>query len=136
MLSRLLWKNFEEGQIHCISHPVGAPLVSHLLYANDLLVFVNGEKRSMRRLVKILEIYEKWSGQLIDKDKSAHFFSKKIEISRWRSLIMLTGFMEGKFRVTYLGILLVSGRLTSRDLEALVTKIRNKVTGWKLRLLS
>ncbi|XP_031287891.1 uncharacterized protein LOC116146622 [Pistacia vera] len=42
VLSRLLCKNFEEGRIRCYSHPVGAPLVSHLLYADDLLVFVNG----------------------------------------------------------------------------------------------
>lgn len=48
----------------------------------------------------------------------------------------LTGFMERKFPVTYLGVLLVSGRLTSQDLEPLITKIRNKVANWKLRLVS
>ncbi|KAF5468901.1 hypothetical protein F2P56_013012 [Juglans regia] len=41
VLSLLLKKEFVDGQIRCFSHPVGAPLVSHLLYADDLLIFAN-----------------------------------------------------------------------------------------------
>ncbi|KAG2674106.1 hypothetical protein I3760_13G120400 [Carya illinoinensis] len=95
VLSRLLRNNFEEGQFGCFSHPVGAPLVTHLLYADDLLVFVNGGKHSVHRLIKTLE-----------------------------------------FPVTYLGVPLVEGRLTSRVLEPLIEKIQKKVAGWKLHLLS
>lgn len=46
------------------------------------------------------------------------------------------GFVEGKFPVTYLGVPLVLGRLTSRDFDPLVRKIKNKMTRLKLRLLS
>ncbi|KAJ0081173.1 hypothetical protein Patl1_12355 [Pistacia atlantica] len=80
---------------------VGAPLVSHLLYADDLLVFVNGGKRFVQRLLSTLER---------------------------RNLMRLTGFVEGKFPVTYLAPL-VSGRLTSRNLEPLTEKIRRKIAG-------
>ncbi|XP_040991014.1 uncharacterized protein LOC121238253 [Juglans microcarpa x Juglans regia] len=115
---------------------LGAPLVSHLLYADDLLVFVNGGKRSVLKLMKTLEVYEKWSGQLINKEKSAFFFSNSITLARRRNLMRSTGFVEGKFPVTYLGVPLVSGRLTSRDLKPLIEKIRRKIAGWKLNLLS
>ncbi|KAJ0095449.1 hypothetical protein Patl1_15066 [Pistacia atlantica] len=47
-----------------------------------------------------------------------------------------SGFVEGKFSITYLGVPLVSGRLTSRHLEPLIEKIRRKIAGWKLKLLS
>lgn len=38
--------------------------------------------------------------------------------------------------MTYLGVPLVSNRLLSHIMESLVEKIRNKVAGWKGRLLS
>lgn len=77
VLSRLLRKRFKEGRISKFYHPVGAPLVSHLLYADDLLVFTNGEKWSMRMLLKTLGSYEQWSRQLLNKEKFAIFFLKK-----------------------------------------------------------
>lgn len=73
VLSQLLRRNFGEGRIQSFLHPLRAPLISHLLYADDLLFFVNGETRSIRRLMQILEKYEPWSGQLIRKEKSAFF---------------------------------------------------------------
>ncbi|KAF5468900.1 hypothetical protein F2P56_013011 [Juglans regia] len=136
MLSRLLCKNFEEGRIGCFSHPVGAPIVSHLLYADDLLVFVTGGKQSVLKLMNTLEVYEKWSGQLINKEKSTFFFSKSISTARRRNLKRTTGLVEGNFPLTYLGVPLVSGRLTSRELEPLIEKIRRKIAGWKVNLLS
>ncbi|KAK1587186.1 hypothetical protein Q3G72_010418 [Acer saccharum] len=58
VLTRLLRNNFESGGIGRFYHPIGAPLVSHLLYADDILIFANGGKRSIRNLVKALETYE------------------------------------------------------------------------------
>ncbi|TXG69366.1 hypothetical protein EZV62_004301 [Acer yangbiense] len=136
VLTRLLRKNFESGRIGRFYHPIGAPLVSHLLYADDILIFANGGKRSIRNLVKALETYEKWSGQRINKDKSAIFPSKYISSARKRDLLRVTGFREGYFLVTYLGAPLVYGKLSSRILEPLVEKIRNKIAGWKFKLLS
>lgn len=71
----------------------GAPLISHLLYADELLVFTNGERRSLKMLLKTLEVYEKCSGQLINKEKFALFLSNKINNSRRRGLLRLTGFI-------------------------------------------
>ncbi|KAJ0074622.1 hypothetical protein Patl1_37562 [Pistacia atlantica] len=45
-------------------------------------------------------------------------------------------FVEGKFLVTYLGVPLVSGCLTSTHLVLLIEKIRRKIASWKLKLLS
>lgn len=104
-------------------------MVSHLLYADDLLVFLNGKKQLLRRLIEVLWIYERWSGQLISKEKSAIFFSKHISLGQRVCLKRLSGFGEGSFPVVYLGVPIVVGRLTVWDLEILVTKIRNKVAG-------
>ncbi|KAF5452050.1 hypothetical protein F2P56_027088 [Juglans regia] len=90
VLTRLLRKNFEEGRIGKFSHPISAPLVSHLLYVDDILIFANEGKRK-------------------------------------RSLLSLMGFKECKFPVTYLGVLLVSGRLTTQDEDILRELVSEKV---------
>lgn len=63
-----------EGSIGKFYPPIGAPLVSHLLYADDLLVFANGDARTFSMLLRTLEKYENWSGQQISKEKSALYF--------------------------------------------------------------
>lgn len=111
-------------------------MVSHLLYTDDLLIFANGKKKSIRMLIKTLKQYEDWSGQLINKEKSSIFLSKRIAYARRRSLLRMTGFVEGVFPSIYLGVPLVSGRLKARALEPLVNKIQNKMAEWKFKLLS
>ncbi|XP_035548680.1 uncharacterized protein LOC118349195, partial [Juglans regia] len=130
VLTRLLKKNFNSGRIQKFYHPVGAPLVSHLLNVDDILSFANGNKRSMKILVyNTLETYEKWSGQIISKDKSALFMSKHISLICKRGLLRITGFKEGIFLAMYLGAPLVSGRLTYSIMEPLIAKIMKKIAG-------
>lgn len=57
MISRLLKKQFELGKIGRFFHLMGAPLVSHLLYVDDLLVFYIGEKITMKMVMRTLEKY-------------------------------------------------------------------------------
>lgn len=57
ILSKILKRDFEEGLIGNFYHPRGAPLTSHILYADELVVFANG-RRSLKRQLKTLEVYE------------------------------------------------------------------------------
>lgn len=83
-----------------------------------------------------LAIYEKWSGQRISKEKSALFMSTLVNTPCKHGLLRITGFEEGTFPMTYLGVPLFLGRLTSCIMEPLVEKIWKKVAGWKFKLLS
>lgn len=116
VLSKLLKWEFYEGWIRKFFHLRGTPLVSHLLYVDDFLVFANGE-RTLKRILKTLEMYKNWSGKYINKDKSTLFLSNKITSSRRMGLVLLTDFWEGKFPVTYLGVSLILGWMTSRMLD-------------------
>lgn len=71
ILSRLQKKQFELGKIGRFFHPRGALLILHLLHVDDLLIFCNGDKRSLKMLMKTLKIYERWSIQMINKEKLA-----------------------------------------------------------------
>lgn len=52
-----------------------APWISHLLFADDCLIFTQATKRGADRVTSILDSYNKGSGQLVNKQKSAVFFS-------------------------------------------------------------
>ncbi|PKU60567.1 putative mitochondrial protein [Dendrobium catenatum] len=54
---------------------VGGPAVSHLLYADDVLCFAGATIPNVRKLLKILDDYCSWTGQRINKNKSAILFS-------------------------------------------------------------
>jgi hypothetical protein len=49
--------------------------VSHLLFVDDSLIFINANWVSARRLDEILQIYDEASSQCVNKGKSAMFFS-------------------------------------------------------------
>ncbi|XP_057975276.1 uncharacterized protein LOC131162686 [Malania oleifera] len=105
-------------------------------FKDDFLIFSNGDARSFQNLLKTLEVYEKWLGQYISKEKFVVYFSELLNISMRREIIKTSGFLEGSFPTTYLGIPLVFGQLKARVLEPLVNKIQSKVAGWNLKLLS
>lgn len=60
-----------------------------------MLLFVNGEQRTLRKFLKILATYEEYSNQVINKKELVLFMSNQISNIRRRELICLTEFGEG-----------------------------------------
>lgn len=52
-----------------------APWISHLLFADDCLILTQASKKGADRVAAILDDYNRVSGQLVNKNKSAVFFS-------------------------------------------------------------
>ena len=75
-LSAMLRKNENGGISRGIAVCRRATLVSHLLFADDCIVFGKASKEEGRRLLKILEVYERESGQKLKREKTSLFFSK------------------------------------------------------------
>lgn len=54
-----------------LPHKMGRNIlsISHLFYADDVLVFSNGSQRSLTRLMDLFRVYQQASGQLISNSK-------------------------------------------------------------------
>ena len=50
--------------------------ISHLLFADDSLLFSEAKMDECRRLMEVLTQYEKASGQVINRQKTALFFCR------------------------------------------------------------
>lgn len=57
----------------------GAPQISHLLFANDCIIFCEASIEGSSRVSKILTDYERDSGQKLNREKTSLFFSKNME---------------------------------------------------------
>jgi hypothetical protein len=73
--SALLQRVEEEGRIGGVTICQVAPSISHLLFADDSLMLVRSIGEDASQLQGILNLYE-WSGQVINREKSAITFSK------------------------------------------------------------
>ncbi|XP_056845199.1 uncharacterized protein LOC130496777 [Raphanus sativus] len=77
VLSGLCNRAQELGTLQGLRVARGCPRVSHLLFADDTMFFLNANKGNCQALKTILSSYEQASGQSINKDKSAITFSRK-----------------------------------------------------------
>lgn len=80
-LSHLLLDANSKGLLSGVRCANG-PSISHLLFANDSLIFCKADAKELVFLKSLLKTYEMVSGECINFSKSATFFSKKVNSDR------------------------------------------------------
>lgn len=134
--SRSLKHLFRTNQIAPFSLPRGSPLVSHLSFADDLIVFLRATRASVSRLFTLLQHYEQASRQLLNKHKSSFVASKHCSRSHLRRLTILTGVKSGTWPFRYLGVHLFKGRRKKIYFQYILDAVHKKLAGWVGRFLS
>lgn len=66
----------EFGVFQCVVVPLW---ISHLMFADDCIIFCNATEKEGARVFQILEDYEKNSRQKLNKNKRSLFFSKVVK---------------------------------------------------------
>ncbi|XP_026433401.1 uncharacterized protein LOC113330803 [Papaver somniferum] len=134
ILSHNLSKLFANRSMHNMVSKKGvAP--THLLFADDILVFCRGNLHSLQNLKTMLSVYEKASGQCVDYEKRKFYYgggtySRSIDIANY------LGIERALFPDKYMGIQLKPGIMRHIHVRQVVEKIMDKLAGWKGKLLS
>lgn len=110
-------------------------LLTHLCFADDLLVFTDGTKRSIEGVLKIFEDFAEISGLKISLEKST-LYTAGISSTQEEDILSRFPFASGQLPVRYLGLPLLTRKMTVNDYMPLVEKIRKKMKLWTGRLLS
>jgi hypothetical protein len=108
--------------------------ISHLLFADDMLVFCRANKKSFRELNKLFALLQLNTGLSINKEKTKVFFSKGCK--RKAELASILGCTLGTMPVKYLGMPLSINYVKPKDFGWLFDKVRSKMEGWMFRALS
>lgn len=111
--------------------------VSHLFYADDSLIFLNGGNDSIDCLMATLADFAEVSGQVINYSKSSFIVSSKDHgRDRAQGIAQRTGFTQAFLPINYLGVPLFKGRAKMEYFSNLEDKFRKKISSWRGRLLS
>jgi hypothetical protein len=115
---------------------VHAPWLSHLLFADDCLVFIQASSNGAQRLQNILEAYRVGSGQLVNRAKSAVFFSTNCTDVMKQEVHDFSGIDAEALVEKYLGLPTALGRSVDGQFDHIVTRIKKLVNGYVAKNLS
>ncbi|EOY06960.1 Uncharacterized protein TCM_021522 [Theobroma cacao] len=110
--------------------------ISHLAFADDVIIFANGSKSALQRILAFLQEYEELSGQRINPQKSCVVTHTNMASSRRQIILQATGFSHRPLPITYLGAPLFKGHKKVILFNDLVAKIEERITGWENKILS
>ncbi|KAL0926716.1 hypothetical protein M5K25_002960 [Dendrobium thyrsiflorum] len=110
--------------------------VSHLLFADDVIIFANGAKNKVKMIMDVLKKFENTSGLNFNVKKSDFVTSTNMSQARINEIKNTTGFNHGLLPLKYLGIPLFKGRKRSFLFDDLISKVQKKLNAWNSHLLS
>ncbi|XP_010445454.1 PREDICTED: uncharacterized protein LOC104728123 [Camelina sativa] len=109
--------------------------LTHLCFADDLMVFVEGTKQSISGALQVFDDFAVHSGLHISLEKST-IYTAGVSSAHKEEILQQFPFEYGSLPVRYLGLPLLPRRMTSGDYLPLIEKIRSRITSWTSRMLS
>ena len=110
--------------------------LTHLLFADDSLLFCRATNQERSNILEILEVYGRCSGQQINRNKTTIFFSKLTFEEKREHIKQVLGVPEIKQYEKYLGLPSFVERQKKASFEFIKEKVWRKLQGWEEKLLS
>lgn len=108
---------------------------THLMFADDLLLFARADAISMQLLVTAFQEFSQASGLFANQHKSDAYFGG-IDDTVQAELLHILGMVAGSIPFKCLGVPLSSKKLTVSQCRPLVERITSRIESWAARILS
>nr|XP_023917061.1 uncharacterized protein LOC112028598 [Quercus suber] len=135
-LSALLNHAAQRKTIEGVAASSNGPRVSHLLFADDNLVFGRATVYEATEIQRILKVYKTSSSQQLNCHKTSLFFSPNTENKVKEMVKTMFGAQVIRPHEAYLGLPSLVGRSKNNTFAHLKQRVTNKVSGWKEKLLT
>ena len=135
-LARMIQMKVDERSWHPILLSRQGPAISHLLFADDVLLFCKVKKSQVRVVLETLDKFCNMSGLKVSLEKSRAFCSPKIPRSKRESIGRLTSIRFVSDLGRYLGVPILKGRVKRATFNLIIEKITTRLATWKSKLLN
>lgn len=130
-------KNAEmNGTIHGCKISRTTPAISHLLFADDIFLFFRATTDEAQSIKNILNIYEKYSGQTVNFQKSGIFYSSNVHKDKQTEISRILVVWNDLTKSRYLGLPSLVGKSKKAVFSYVKEKVNKKLQQWNNKLLS
>uniref|UniRef100_A0A803PDL7 Reverse transcriptase domain-containing protein n=1 Tax=Cannabis sativa TaxID=3483 RepID=A0A803PDL7_CANSA len=130
-------RRFEEKKcLHGCRVANRAPIISHLLFADDSYIYCKATNREADEVLRLLALFEKASGQQVNYAKSSVFFSTNTTPQGRDVICSRMGIQPASDNSKYLGLPSIMNRNKNVVLGYLKDKVRQRIQSWDNKFLS
>ncbi|KAK2656773.1 hypothetical protein Ddye_009825 [Dipteronia dyeriana] len=135
-LSNLLHVTVEQGVCRGFRCDRSGPMISHLFFADDTLLFTGASAKDCLAIRNILGVYSRASGQQVNFEKSSMCVSKGISSSVGDRLARLICVQHVRCLDRYLGIPDFASKNKKQLHKDIKERVWNRIRGWQGKLMS
>ncbi|CAN1147350.1 Putative ribonuclease H protein At1g65750 [Linum perenne] len=135
-LSHIVEDAVESGRWKPISLSAGGPLLSHLFYADDLVLFASADEGQAKVIADCLQHFSQASGLAVSREKSAIFCSKNTARPVAGHIATILGMPLTQNLGTYLGVPMLHSRVLISSYQYILDRMDQRLSGWKTRSLT
>ncbi|XP_042482198.1 uncharacterized protein LOC122062615 [Macadamia integrifolia] len=137
--------SIEGGKTKALPGPRGVSVPSHLLFADDIFIFMNTIAKHVHCLRYFLLKYQEFSSQIFNLEKSkilrfnlekSKIFFGKVSPHRKGFIVDLLNIPICSLPTRYLGVEIFKGIVKKDRILCLMDKIKARLQGWRGKLLS
>ncbi|KAK1644767.1 hypothetical protein QYE76_062572 [Lolium multiflorum] len=135
-LSALINRNINHNLLQELKISRNCPGISHLMFADDSLLFFRANTDQASRIKEILSQYEKGTGQLLSSDKCSIMFGQHVPDSDMQSVAYILEVNKMTMEDKYLGLPIPEGSMKQGKLISSKDKLRKKCSDWNEKYMS
>ena len=113
-----------------------APGISHMLFADDTLLFFKANAVQASRMQQVINTYAQGTGQLINFDKCSLMFGKSCPIETQDEVKAVLQVSQVEFEPKYLGLPIPDDRMHKGRFESLQSRLSKRLSDWSERYSS
>ncbi|XP_057452127.1 uncharacterized protein LOC130743933 [Lotus japonicus] len=136
VFSALINRSIASKALSGIKIARNAPVISHLLFVDDSILFGRATVQEAECLKEILVTYERASGQVVNLDKSMLSVSRNVQQTSFDELKQLLGVKAVESYDKYLGLPTIIGKSKRQIFNFVKERVWKKLKGWKEKFLS